>query len=118
MRSPLYSSMSDMTGSSIEQNLAPFSYRRDRCTDGYASQSLQATVEILGPERYRLRFDSKCFSSTCARGTNKFSGFTAQKAPKLYIITASNELIYVGATLRLRRELLRNGWSAAGKTGY
>lgn len=75
-------------------------------------------MEILGPEKYQLRFDSKKFVSICAKGTGKFSGLAARKGPKIYIVSVSNELIYVGATTRKMRDRLRDGWSAAGETGY
>jgi hypothetical protein len=40
------------------------------------------------------------------------------KLPKLYVVVADGELIYVGVTRRPMRERLYSGWNASGKNGY
>ncbi len=75
-------------------------------------------MKILGPERYKLNFDANRYSATCPKGTNKFSGFALRKVQKLYIVSADNKIIYVGATSQTMNNRLRYGWKAAGETGY
>jgi len=68
-------------------------------------------MEISGPEHFKLTFDArKC--------TADFSGRANTKLPKLYVVVADGELIYVGVTRRPMRERLYSGWNASGKNGY
>jgi hypothetical protein len=75
-------------------------------------------MKIVGPERYKLSFDSKRFTVTSPTGTNKFSGIATCKRPKLYIVSIDEQPIYVGATKQSLRNRLRFGWNAVGKGGY
>jgi hypothetical protein len=68
-------------------------------------------MKISGPEHFRLTFDTK-------RCAVKFSGSANTKLPKLYIVAAAAEVIYVGVTKRKMRERLYSGWNAKGKNGY
>lgn len=68
-------------------------------------------MKISGPEHFKLTFDAK----RCAA---KFSGLANTRLPKLYVVVAKGELIYVGVTKRKMRERLYSGWNANGKNGY
>jgi len=68
-------------------------------------------MKITGPEHFKLSFDAK----KCAA---KFSGLANTKLPKLYVVVADGELIYVGVTRRTMRARLYGGWNANGKNGY
>lgn len=68
-------------------------------------------MKISGPEHFRLTFDAKKCSV-------KFHGMANTKPPKLYIVVANGELIYVGVTRRPMRERFNSGWNATGKHGY
>lgn len=68
-------------------------------------------MKITGPERYKLIFDAnKC--------DTRFSGIANTKLPKLYVVVANGELLYVGVTKRTMRARLYSGWNANGKNGY
>ena len=75
-------------------------------------------MEILGPERYRMTFDSEKFVVECPKGTAKFSGLSTTKLPKLYVVSINEKPIYVGVTKQPIRNRLRFGWKAVGETGY
>jgi|SRR5579864_63590 len=68
-------------------------------------------MKISGPEHFRLTFDAKKYVVT-------FSGLANTRLPKLYVVVARGELIYVGVTKRKMRERLYSGWNANGKNGY
>jgi hypothetical protein len=68
-------------------------------------------MKISGPEHFKLTFDAK-------KCTAKFSGFANMRLPKLYVVVAKGEVIYVGITKRKMRERLYGGWNANGKNGY
>jgi hypothetical protein len=75
-------------------------------------------MKIVGPERYKLTFDSQRFASVCEKGTSNFSGIATKKFPKLYIASSGEEPIYVGVTRQPIRNRLRLGWNSKGETGY
>jgi len=75
-------------------------------------------MNISGPDRYRLSFDSGSFAVLCQEGTLKFSGIATSKKPKLYIVSVDEKPIYVGVTKQPLRNRLRLGWSANGESGY
>ena len=79
---------------------------------------LEATVDIIGPERYALTLTPTSFAVTCERGTPKFSGIATSRKPKLYVVSVDEKPIYVGLTKQPLRNRLRLGWSAKGETGY
>lgn len=58
-----------------------------------------------------LTFDSK-------KCTAKFFGLANKRLPKLYVVVADGELIYVGVTKRTIRARFCNGWNANGRNGY
>ena len=68
-------------------------------------------MEISGPEHFKLTFDAK----KCAA---RFSGRANTKLPKLYVVVANGELIYVGVTRQRMQQRLYVGWNASGKNGY
>jgi hypothetical protein len=68
-------------------------------------------MKISGPEHFKLTFgEKKCIAT--------FSGLANTRLPKLYVVVARGELIYVGVTKRKMRERLYSGWNANGKNGY
>src|SRR5258707_4021171 len=75
-------------------------------------------MRLLGPETYQLKCDSKKFSVTCRKGTPRFSGIANRRLPKLYLISANGQLIYVGITRERMRTRLNMGFRAEGKNGY
>ncbi len=75
-------------------------------------------MRLTGPERYKLSFDQKTFSISCAKGTDKFSRMACSKIPKLYIVSVNGQPLYVGITKQPMRARLRFGFTAAGRGGY
>lgn len=75
-------------------------------------------MKILGPERYALKFDSKVCAVVCPRGLAKFSGIASTSIPKLYVILAGGNLLYVGITRQRMSARLRLGFNASGESGY
>jgi hypothetical protein len=75
-------------------------------------------MKISGPESYKLSCTPDGFIVTCSKGKNKFSGFAIQKQQKLYVVHASSEILYVGATTQSMQPRLRMGWRAKGESGY
>lgn len=75
-------------------------------------------MKIVGPERYRLSFNSGKFAVTCSRGTAKFSGLATTKLPKIYVVSIDAKPIYVGKTCQAMRSRLGGGFNATGKHGY
>ncbi len=78
-------------------------------------------MNLTGPERYELTFDTekdnRCVVR-CANGTARFSGLAAQKVAKLYVISRDNWPIYVGVTVQKMGTRLRLGFTAKGESGY
>ena len=74
--------------------------------------------EDLG--RYQLTVSPTAFTVLCPKGTAKFSGRAASKLPKLYLVSAEEQLtpFYVGITKQPMRNRLRLGWNASGDSGY
>lgn len=75
-------------------------------------------MRIVGPDHYKLSFDTKKFTVTCLKGTTKFSGLATSKLPKLYIVSINGQAQYVGITRQSMRNRLRSGFTATGKHGY
>ena len=75
-------------------------------------------IELVGPVRYSLSFDSTNFTVCCPRGTSTFSGLATSDLPKLYIVSVEERPIYVGITTQTMRKRLRLGWNAKGESGY
>lgn len=75
-------------------------------------------MRIIGPERYRLTFDSASFSSRSQSGARSFSGIATSKKPKLYVVSVDEVPVYVGVTKQSMRNRLRLGWKADGTSGY
>jgi len=68
-------------------------------------------VRITGPERVKLTFDAQ-------RCSAKFSQLANSGIPKLYVVVADKEVIYVGVAKRAMRERFYTGWNSTGKHGY
>lgn len=77
--------------------------------DGWTNRS--GALRISGPEHFKLTFDAKKYKA-------RFSGLANKRLPKLYVVVADGELIYVGVTKRTMQERLYSGWNANGKSGY
>ena len=75
-------------------------------------------MKISGPERYKLAITPAAFTTTCAKGTPRFSGIACSRKPKLYIASVDEKPIYVGVTKQMLRTRLRFGWKAKGESGY
>lgn len=75
-------------------------------------------MEITGPERYQLTFDSTTFTVLCSKGTPKFSGLATRRKPKLYVVSVDGRLIYAGITRQSMRTRFRLGFKAKGEGGY
>lgn len=75
-------------------------------------------MKVTDVGRYKLSFNSKHFSVECPLGTAKFSGLATSALPKLYVVSANNNPLYVGITKQSMRNRLRLGWSANGDRGY
>jgi len=68
-------------------------------------------MKITGPERFKLAFDAQKCSA-------KFSSRANSGIPKLYVVVADTEVIYVGIAKRAMRERFYTGWTSTGKHGY
>jgi hypothetical protein len=68
-------------------------------------------MKLIGPERFDLTFDAKKCSA-------KFSQLANSSIPKLYVVVADSQVIYVGIAKRAMRDRLYGGWNATGKNGY
>jgi hypothetical protein len=75
-------------------------------------------MRLDGPEAFDLHFDARAFTLADCDGRSKLRGRACSARPKLYIISASDEPIYVGVTKQPIRSRLRLGWAADGATGY
>jgi hypothetical protein len=63
-------------------------------------------MNISGPERYKLSFNSDSFKVFCQKGTSKFSGIATSTKPKLYIVSVDAKPIYVSVTKQSLRKRL------------
>jgi len=75
-------------------------------------------MKLIGPERYRLSFNSRTFKVTSREGGNKFSKIATSKLPKLYVVSVAGKLVYVGITKQRMRNRLTFGFTAVGRGGY
>jgi hypothetical protein len=75
-------------------------------------------MKLIGPESYKLSFDSKTFKVTNRDGANKFYGFATSKLPKLYLVSVNGKPVYVGITKQRMRNRLVYGFTAVGRGGY
>jgi hypothetical protein len=75
-------------------------------------------MKLIGPERYKLSFDSKTFKVYSREGKNKFCGLANSKFPKLYVVSVDGEPIYVGITKQRMQTRLVYGFTAVGRGGY
>ena len=80
-----------------------------------------AIVNLTGPDRYNLTFnserDNRC-AVRCAKGTLRFSGLASQRIPKLYVVSRDNWPIHFGVTVQTMRTRLRFGFTAIGRGEY
>ena len=75
-------------------------------------------MKLIGPERYKLSFDSKTFKVTSRERANKFYGLATSKLPKLYVVSVNGKPVYVGITKQRMRSRLVYGFAAVGRGGY
>ena len=75
-------------------------------------------MKLLGPEQYRLRFNTRRFELLPLSGTSQVSERVRARRPKLYVIASYGQPVYVGITNQPIRARLRLGWNADGSTGY
>lgn len=68
---------------------------------------------LNGPEKY----DLTC-TPTAYKPEKKFSGFATKKIPKLYVVVAEEQIVYVGVTRQSMSSRFRYGFKADGKNGY
>jgi hypothetical protein len=68
-------------------------------------------MKLIGPEHFKLTFDAKKCSA-------QFSGLANTTIPKLYVVVAGGEVIYVGKAQSPMRQRFYGGWNATGKHGY
>lgn len=74
----------------------------------------QHRVQLTGPERYALTFDSNSYRVS----GGKFSGIAAKPGPKLYVVCADEAVVYVGVTKQRMSNRLRFGFVSIGAHGY
>ncbi len=72
-------------------------------------------MQLSGPERYRLTFDS---DKNTYSSTPKFAGIATSKKPKLYVFSFDGKPVYVGTTKTRLSARFYTGWKATGKHGY
>ncbi len=75
-------------------------------------------MELVGPERYELKFTARAFRIYSASGEQKLSHPVQARRPKLYVVASHGRPVYVGITNQPIRSRLRLGWTADGRTGY
>ena len=75
-------------------------------------------MRLVGPDRYRLYFNSRRFTVRGPNGDSKFRGRAAARRPKLYVVSRNRRPFYVGIAVQGMRGRLRLGWKANLKTGY
>lgn len=75
-------------------------------------------MELIGPDRFELQFDSTRVRVLHPNGALTFSGRAAKRWPKLYMAVSNGSPIYVGVTRQPLSNRLRLGWNAAGESGY
>jgi hypothetical protein len=69
---------------------------------------------LTGPEKYDLALTPTTYTLD-----RKFCGFACKaKLPKLYVVTAEGQVVYVGVTRQRLSNRLRYGFKAKGKGGY
>jgi hypothetical protein len=68
---------------------------------------------FIGPERYELTCTPVAF-----KVEQKFSGLAVRKIPKLYVVVASGQAVYIGVTRQSMSNRFRYGFNAKGKHGY
>src|SRR6266566_306583 len=75
-------------------------------------------MKLLGPDRFDLTFDARDFKVASTSGETQFTGRSAGRTPKLYVMSAQGRPFYVGVTTQPMRARLRLGFKADGSTGY
>ncbi len=77
-------------------------------------------MHLLKPIRYRITFNPKKITSREGpKGEkNGFVSPASNEGPKLYIISAEEIPVYVGATKRPMGERMRTGFQSDGRNGY
>jgi len=73
---------------------------------------------LPGPDRFALAFDARAFKVASTSGETKFTGRSAGRTPKLYVVSARGCPFYVGVTRQPMQVRLRLGFQADGSTGY
>jgi hypothetical protein len=75
-------------------------------------------MKLLGPDCFDLTFDARDFKVASESGESRFTGRSAGRIPKLYVMSAQGRPFYVGVTRQPMRTRLRLGFKADGATGY
>jgi hypothetical protein len=75
-------------------------------------------LRLEGPDGFELTFNAAKCAVAHPNGARTFTGRCARSWPKLYVIVAETQPIYVGITRQSIRSRFRLGWSADGSTGY
>ena len=75
-------------------------------------------MKLLGPDRFDLTFDARDFQIASTSRETRFSGRSAGRTPKLYVMSAKGRPFYVGVTTQPMRTRLRLGFTADGSSGY
>ena len=68
---------------------------------------------LTGPERYELTLTPTTYTVD-----RKFAGLAIKKIPKLYVVAAEGQIVYVGITCQSLSSRLWNGFNAKGESGY
>ncbi|MFH1022869.1 MAG: hypothetical protein V1809_05730 [Planctomycetota bacterium] len=75
-------------------------------------------MKLIGPERYKLKFNRRKFQISATSGQRELSDRVRASRPKLYAVASGRRLVYVGITNQPIRTRLRIGWAADGSHGY
>jgi hypothetical protein len=68
---------------------------------------------LTGPQKYDLTLTPTSYSPE-----KKFSGSCTKKVPKLYVVVAEGQIVYVGVTRQSMSNRFRYGFKADGRNGY
>src|SRR5258706_11280801 len=68
---------------------------------------------LTGPDKYELTLTPSTY-----KVDRTFSGLATKTTPKLYVVVAKGQVIYVGITRQTIGSRLRYGFTPTGKHGY
>ena len=75
-------------------------------------------MRLVGPDVFSLRVSPARCEVLHTGGIETFSGRSAGRLPKLYVVSTPDGIEYVGVTKQPLSTRIRLGWTATGESGY